>query len=191
MGSYYLFFEPQDSVKLIDTLRPRQRHGEKREPFTFGLMFDEKRYGGLAFVNVTDAQKQRFRTQGRPADLKNKRSAIYTVSDLVTADLVDFTSKANDSQIQAFRADFFSPVRKTRFAYATPYNQCIFQKQMHEKGIDLERRAFCGYKLGQPVENAVVGAFETFRLALIMSPAFAPYNGRNLALFVSGKLIDR
>ncbi|MEK6910188.1 MAG: hypothetical protein AABW82_00260 [Nanoarchaeota archaeon] len=42
MASHYLFFEPKDTVRLIDVLRPRQRPGEtKVRPFSLDVQHEK------------------------------------------------------------------------------------------------------------------------------------------------------
>ncbi len=189
MGSHYLFFRPKYAVNLIDALRPRQRSGEEKKPFNFQIRFED-RYDDLALYVMNDGQRQRIRGEARSAE--EGRDPIYTVRDMVTADLVDFTSKKLEKNIRAFRADFFSPVSRNFFAYATPYGSGRFKEQMKErKGLDLERVKFVDYKIGDPVELAVKGVFSTFDLAVAINPVFQKYQDRGLALVVPGKLIER
>lgn len=189
MASHYLFFKPNDSVNLIDVMRPRARQGVKRPPFNFQMRFEE-RYGELAFYVMNDAQVQRIRGKSREAE--EKRPPIYAINDMVTAELVDFTSIKLEPSIRTFRADFFSPVQKKQFAYATTYGSGKFaEKMMKDKGLKLEMLKFQDYNAGQPISEAVKGVFSTYELALFSNQRFLKYQGRSLALVVSGKLIER
>ncbi|MEI6849479.1 MAG: hypothetical protein WCK29_00415 [archaeon] len=189
MVSHYLFFKPKDSASFIDVLKPRQRPGEKVKAFNFNMRFEE-RYGELALYVMNDEQRQRIRGESR--EPQEGRPTIYTINDMVTADLVDFTSKKLEPNVHAFRADFFSPVRREPFAYATPYGKGSFARQMKErKGLDLEMLKFVDYKIGDPVESAVKSTFSTFDLAVLHNKSFQKYQGRGLALIVPARLIER
>ena len=131
MGSHYLFFKPEQAVNFIEAMRPRQRLGMQRKPFDFSMR-REKEYGDVAFYVMTDGQRQRIQGTARGPGEKNQEP-IYTIGDMVKAELVDFTSKNLAPNVCAFRADFFSPVRDAFFAYATPYGSGRFKQQMKKK----------------------------------------------------------
>lgn len=194
MGSHYLFFRPEHGIHFIDAFRPRQRPNQKTKSFDFNQRFED-RYKPLAFFVMTDGQRQRIRGEFRDA-VQDKpgesRPAIYAVSNMVTANLVDFTSKKIEEGVRTFRADFYSPVRREWFAYASPYGSGKFKHQMKEhRCIDLEMVRFLDYKIGGSVESAIKSTFSTFDLAVLHNSAFQKYQGRGLALIVPAKLIDR
>lgn len=189
MGSHYLFFRQKDAASFIDVLRPRQRSGDGRKRYDFEMRHED-RFNDLAFYVMHDGQRQRISGEARPAG--ENGPAIYTVSDVLTAQLVDFTSLKLENGVRAFRSDLFSPVRKAWFAYFTPYGSGRFKQQMKEqKGLDLEMIRFTDYKLGDPIESAVNGTFSTFDLAVLHNPVFQKYQGRGLALIVPGVLLEK
>ena len=193
MTSHYLFFEQKDAINFIDPMRPRTRPGQERKPFNFEMCIEE-RYGGLALYVMTDAQRERIRGKARPAvtGAPKPREAICTVSDMVTADLVEFTNEElREKGQKAFRADFFSPVRREYFAYATPYGKGRFAEEMRErKGLQLEMLQLQDYACGQSVHDAVKAVFATYYLALVNNNVFTKYSGRGLAVIAPGKLIE-
>lgn len=196
MASHYLFFEPKDTVNLIDVLRPRPRPGEtKIKPFSLDAQHEDQ-YGDLAFIVMHDGQVQRIKGKARDSMKSDKsgysRPPILTINDMVTAELVDFTSQKLEKGVRTYRADFFSPVRKEQFAYASTYGTGRFaQRMMEDRKLKLEMLRFVDYQQGQPISEAIKGTFSTYHLAQVSNPLFMKYQGRGLALVVPGKLIER
>ena len=195
MASHYLFFLQQHAHNFIDVMRPRQRPNEPRKRFNFNIRF-EPQYDDLAFFVMNDGQRQRIRGEARPPkkleETGENRPAIYTVGDMVTAELVDFTSAKLEPGVRTFRADFFTPVEKQHFAYATTYGSGKFgERMLKQKGLKLEMIKFQGYYPGQPISEAIKGVFLSYGYALLNNHAFSRYNMNGLALVVPGKLIER
>ncbi|MEK6889854.1 MAG: hypothetical protein AABX35_01570 [Nanoarchaeota archaeon] len=192
MASHYLFFEQFDTASLIDVMRPRQRPGEKKiRSFSLEPEYEE-RYGDLAFIVMNDGQLQRIREKARPAVNTAGRPPIHTIRDMVTAELVDFTSMKLEKGIRTYRADFFSPETKEQFAYASTYGTGRFaQRMLAERGLELEMLKFVNYQQGQPISEAIKGTFATYYSALANNSAFQIYQGRSLALVVPSKLIEK
>ena len=195
MASHYLFFQKHDAHKLIDPMRPRQRPNEPRKPFNFDIRF-EPQYDDLAFFVMNNGQRQRIRGEARPStklgETGENRPAIYTIGDMVTAELVDFTSLNLEPGVRTFRADFFTPLEKKQFAYATTYGSGKFgERMLKQKGVELEMVKFEGYFQGQPISEAIKGVFLTYYYARVNKAAFSKYNMNGLALVVPGKLIER
>ena len=143
-----------------------------------------------------DGQVQRIRSKPRNALSSDKpgeiRPPIHTIRDMVTAELVDFTSMKLEKGIRTYRADFFSPETKEQFAYASTYGTGRFaQRMLKDRGLELEMLRFVDYQQGQPISEAIKGTFSTYHLALVTNPVFHKYQGRGLALVVPGNLIER
>lgn len=191
MSSHYLFFRPENGHKFVDVMRPRVRTGERTKSFSFETQHRSE-YQDLALYVMNNSQRQRLMGEIGGDNSASRKTPIYTVTDMVIAKLIDFTSKSVSEGVHAFRVDFFSPVRRNQFAYLTPYGQGSFGRQHKERtGEELEMLRFTDYKIGDPIGKAILDTFATFDLSVLHNSAFQKYHKRGLALVVSGKLIER